>query len=125
MLLPIASAGLVVISMVAAQVEDGRPLRPQTAQPAAPRASTSELPEALQRRKDPFAGVFTGLTPSTPILIDVAPRLPPEPPDAPRVVCGIIVIPASPDVDPGIVRAVPPSDVEFAIRRVTPEPCEK
>lgn len=41
----------------------------------------------------------------------------------PRVVCGMVVIPASPAVDPKILLPPPPEAAHAKIRRIVPERC--
>jgi hypothetical protein len=41
----------------------------------------------------------------------------------PRVVCGMVVLPAPPDVDPKIVVPPSPQDANARIRRIVPDVC--
>jgi hypothetical protein len=43
----------------------------------------------------------------------------------PRVVCGMVVIPANPAVDPKIVILPPPEAADAKIRRLVPEACRE
>jgi hypothetical protein len=41
----------------------------------------------------------------------------------PKIVCGTMVIPADPKIDPQIVKPVPDSGVTLTLRQVTPSTC--
>jgi hypothetical protein len=41
----------------------------------------------------------------------------------PRVVCGMVVIPADPAFDPGMQRVTPPPGVRYTIRATAPSVC--
>jgi hypothetical protein len=46
-------------------------------------------------------------------------------PQKPEVVCGMTLIPADPNVDPGIRREVPEDGPRFSIRSVEPRICQR
>ena len=78
-----------------------------------PRQTVPSTPDSA--RAAPFERLFT---PTTPV---------PSPPVAvartrPRVVCGTVVVPVGPAVDPRILKPVP-TGVTFAMRTIAPPVC--
>lgn len=82
--------------------------------------------------KDLFANLFGGQpgpspkapTPAPP-LFGVKPQ--PQPPmpsqQAPRVVCGMTLVPTDPKLDPKIRRVPPQNGVKFSMKRLSPPIC--
>ena len=77
----------------------------------------------------PFSKLFS---PSTPLLKPEAPLTPTagntanqmvRPPLAPRVVCGMTMIPVDPAFDANIRRPVPSSGTKFTLKTVKPPVC--
>lgn len=122
------------LAVFAALVLGATPLDPQSAAVPVEKALSSQevifgslgwyMPaetEQSRRSRDPYENLF-----------DTAPRVPqlfvqaadqaaaPEP----IIKCGIIMVPADPSVDPGIVVRLPDHNVDFKIRRIVPERCE-
>ena len=87
----------------------------------------------LPPNANPFGNVFapSSKPPSPPRFLfpTPAPTLN-RPPDQrlaqkPTVVCGLTLIPADPNVDPGIRREVPEDGPRFSIRSVDPQLCRR
>lgn len=76
----------------------------------------------------PYQKIFTAPKPQEPAQVQAAPEIPiPVPSDQPRVVCGMVVVPVTPALDPKMVAQVPKRDpkVEYKIRVIEPGMCKE
>lgn len=71
-------------------------------------------------RNDPFDLLFEPTGPHHPLPSSLEQ---PESGQRPKVVCGILVIPADPSVDPRIQVEPPTRDTQFTIRAIQPSLC--
>ena len=95
--------------------------------------AAQQATDGLPPQASPFGNVFAPKSkpPSTPRFLFPTPT--PtfnQPPDArlaqkPTVVCGLTLIPADPNVDPGIRYEVPEDGPKFLIRSVEPRLCRR
>jgi hypothetical protein len=94
-------------------------------EPVAPEPSTSETTQSFPTpSKNPYSHLFA--VPSAPqSLPGSAARV--RPMEAqPRVVCGMTLVPAKPDLDPKMVHQRPPeANVDHKIRVLTPRICRE
>ena len=86
-----------------------------------PRAEPPASPGLAAPTKDPFSGIFAA--PEVPRRLPQLIR-PTEKPA--RVVCGMVVVPADPNLDPKMVLDLPRKpNVEYKMRVVTPQVCRE
>ena len=71
-------------------------------------------------RKDPFERLFA--PPKRQASLPASPQQR-EPEPRPKVVCGMVLIPADPSIDPRIRFEAPKRDTRFTIRAVQPPVC--
>jgi hypothetical protein len=84
------------------------------------RATPQPNPSLAPPSKNPFSGIF---------VVPEVPRSLTEPlrsTEKPRVVCGMVVVPAIPDLDPKMILDLPPKpNVDYKIRVLTPKVCRE
>jgi hypothetical protein len=94
--------------------------------------AAQQPPDGLPPQASPFGNPFAPKNkPSSPRFLFPTP--PPtlsqprnaRPAQKPEVVCGLTLIPADPDVDPGIRREVPPGGPTFPIGSIDPKLCRR
>jgi hypothetical protein len=85
-----------------------------------PRATPQPSPSLAAPSKNPFSGIF---------VVPEVPRTLAQPlrsTEKPRVVCGMVVVPTNPNLDPKMIVDLPPKpDVEYKIRVLTPKVCRE
>lgn len=94
-------------------LQESRISQPSAAIPASPLLAVPT--------KNPFSGIF---------VVPHAQRVLPQPAlrtkKPPRVVCGMVLVPANPNLDPKMILDLPPKpDVENKIRVLTPKVCRE
>ena len=75
----------------------------------------------------PYQKVFTAPEPGRGVQVQAAPEIvTAEPSQQPRVVCGMVVVPVTPALDPKMVAPTPKSDpnVDYKIRVIEPRICK-
>jgi hypothetical protein len=85
-----------------------------------PRPSSQPSPSLAAPSKNPFSGIF--VVPEVPRIL----AQPVRSTEKPRVVCGMVVVPAIPDLDPKMILDLPPQpNVDYKIRVLTPKVCRE
>lgn len=73
--------------------------------------------------KNPFRDIFGPQITFPAHTRPVTPQMFMRSTDSPRVVCGMVMIPADPNIDPGIIVKVPDPQTRYAIRAIKPPVC--
>ena len=128
MSMPLALAAILVFGVVpldSQSVPSGKPgeaISNQALVFARPDWQTSVVElDGTRRSRNPYENLFAPAHQPPQLFVEPAgPLAVPEP----IVKCTIIMVPADPGVDPGIVVRLPDDGVDFKIRRVRPEPCK-
>lgn len=100
----------------------GSPVAGDQAGPATPeelRPPASPAPFSQHQPKDPYGDLFRALVDRSRALQAERARSA----AAPKVVCGMVLIPADGSVDPGIRVSPPPSSVRYTMRAIEPSMC--
>ncbi len=117
MLIPVALLGSILLGLASIDQLGGAESTSDRQPPPVQFDGSSQV-------KDPFSQLFAG-APARPLMrVDLALPVLTEEKSKPQVRCGIIVVPAPADVDPGIVVRPPEGNVDFQIRVITGEPCK-
>lgn len=93
--------------------------------PGPPAAGTATKNWLVPPGKDPFGHIAFGTLSTRPNMTARQERDTSGRPSArPRVVCGMTVVPVTPDIDPRmVVSPKPDSKVEYKMRKVSPRVC--
>ena len=89
------------------------------------------VPAAAANRRHPFGNLFTGqlkvdqrsTSPTTAFSLGQRPAQ--RRAQEPRLVCGMTLIPADPNLDPAIRRPVPEHGPKFTIQTIQPPACRQ
>jgi hypothetical protein len=117
--MPVTSMVLVgALTMVAI----GQGMQPLAGERSGPQRNAGE------RVSRPYRLIFTAPEPGKAVEVQAAPEIvPTNPQQQPRVVCGMVVVPVTPAVDPKMVAHAPTNDpnLAFKIRVIEPRICNK
>jgi hypothetical protein len=85
--------------------------------------SSAAAQDLFPPKRDPYRGLFAPRM-QQPERRPAPQAVPRAAPQKPKVVCGMVIVPADPTVDPRIRAQLPDTGVDYRIRTVRPSICK-